>query len=183
VDAKDIVTIVVQSLGVAALVFAGLQLREVRARRRADMYWKVYDLYLSEHGRASREAVDKIEEKLGLPPHPAASAAPDDALIERYDREFHEAHGDSDEKALDRKARWRLRFLCQTAILLRRGLLDRDLTYGLLGAGLEIDYFTLKVVVLAHRRGHDVPLYLELEELHDDYQRWLSKRRAAGTRR
>lgn len=150
------------------------QFMEAKKKRHIDMYWKFAEIYVSEKQFNAKYAVHEIQKnyfdkliKQGF----------EDELIERYNLEYHLTDQESEEnknkKKTDILIMDRIRFLNQVGVLLKRELIDKDLIFGLIGVGLDLDYDTLKIVLEAHRIGHTFPnMYVDMEITWLEYQTW-----------
>jgi len=100
-----------------------------------------------------------------------------DETIKRYNEEYH-LQTDGDNGRIDRSIVNRIRFLNQTGVLIKKNLIDIDLLFGLIGAGLEIDYPVLDIILRAHRIEHNMPyMYYDLNTIWLGYQNWKEERR------
>ncbi|MXV51502.1 hypothetical protein GS399_11020 [Pedobacter sp. HMF7647] len=168
-----LIDISVKVLGVVAISFAFFQLREVIKKRHIDMYWKIAEIYYSDEQRQARKDVDKIK---GFIRELKAQSISDAEIIKRYNEEYHLAVNEDNDK-VDRSILNRIRFLNQTGVLISKNLIDKDLLFGLVGAGLEIDYPVLDIVLQAHRNEHKMPyMYSDLSTIWSAYQSWREKR-------
>jgi hypothetical protein len=176
----DYVSVFLAVLALGTLVVALHQWREVVRRRHVDMYWRIFDAYNSDELRASRDAFAKIETDLGLSePSGQTGRIPTEELpaySETYWKDFYRSADDA-RRRLDRLARARLRFYAQTGVLLRKGLVDEDLLFGLIGPPLDVDMRLLDILIAANREGHKFPrMYEEVEHAHRDYEDWRDKK-------
>lgn len=175
----QIVDVIFKIVGGIAAVVAIFQLIEVRKKRSVDMYWRIFELYKLGNIEESRKVIHHY-----IPVYiigfntcfdqaqPLLSEVKD-ALMREYKTLFHDAAGDSKEKDCDRKARIWISFLNQTAVLLKKRLIDKDMLFGLVGAALEIDYVAIEVIVGAHRYAHNFPnMYGEIEVMYSEYLIW-----------
>jgi hypothetical protein len=178
-DASQIADLLFKTIGSIAATIAIFQLYEVRKKRNIDMYWKISDMYKSEELQDSRRVFHHdIPNKLeGLRSYIADRNGDaknlQQKLIDDYQEKFHDAPDSNEEKAVDRRARRRISFLNQTAILLRKRLIDKDMLLELIGSGFEVDYPVLEIVLKAHRQAHNFPdMYKHIEYLQDEYRKW-----------
>src|SRR5687767_12445710 len=135
-DVSDYVSLILAVLAIASLGVAWRQWHEVVKRRHVDMYWRIFDAYNSEELRESRVAFFEIESQLGLNRPSGRTERIGDRkelrrFSETYWQKFYE--GDPEHQKLDLLARARVRFYDQTGLLLREGLVDQDLVFGLIG--------------------------------------------------
>jgi hypothetical protein len=169
-------SLVLASLAVVTLVVAWRQWQEVVRRRQVDMYWRIFDVYESDPIRGSSAAFDEIEDRLGLDradgfvkPIPSPEK---EKLGSIYWETFYQADEESDNQR-DRLARARIRFFAATGVLLKAGLVDRELVFGLIGPALDVDRRLLDIVITANRVKHRFPaMYAEVYYLDDEYSRW-----------
>ena len=159
-----VIDISIKVLGVVAIFFAFVQLGEVIRKRHIDMYWKIAEIYYSDEQRQARKDIDKIQiffKQL------KGRSIPDDVIIKNYNEEYHlPTEGENDK--IDRSITNRIRFLNQTGVLINKNLIDKDLLFGLVRAGLEIDYQVLNIVLQAHRIEHNM---YPLHEPHLPYKK------------
>ncbi len=174
----QLVDLVLKLLGVLAIGTGVFSLLETRRRRLVDMYWKIYDQYLSDASRKSREDMHKVEEHFGLTPDRLGADFEPEALgsfAERYQRELHDTQA-PELRALATGAQWRLRFLNQIGYLLEKQLVDADLTFSLVGAGVEVDRQVIRIALAGHRRAHAQPnMYRGVDLLLARYERWKER--------
>lgn len=171
----DWADLAIKTAGLVVLIFGLLQLRETVRKRHIDLYWEIADRYLSEEGRSSRGAVAKVEEALGLSdrsPTNALTAEEVVSLGQTYAEEFHNQPRESDQKKTDGAARYRLRLLNQAGLLLRKGLVDQDLLFGLLAPGLQVDLNVLRVIEHAYDTEHGFRVYPEFSFLVAKFRKW-----------
>lgn len=163
-------------LGISLASIAIFQLRETQKRRMVEMYWKIADQYTSNECHERRVAIEEIQdwlknEKIILGISNDDSYL-DTRLIKKYIEVFHNAEHGSNKKELDIKARHHIRFLNQVGILVKKGLIDRDLLFGLIGTGLHIDYPTLGAILRGHIEAHQEKMYGNFEYLWNSYNKW-----------
>jgi hypothetical protein len=163
-------------LAVFTLLVAWRQWREVVRRRRADMYWRLFDVFESNQIRESAIAFDEIEKCLGLKPFDGSveRVAPDDKkrLSTKYWEIFYKAEREED-KQRDRLARARIRFFAATGVLLKAKLVNRDLVFGLIGPDLDVDRDLLDIIIAEVRDKHGFPkMYEEVFYVDGKYNRW-----------
>lgn len=90
---------------------------------------------------------------------------------------FYQADEESDNQR-DRLARARIRFFAATGVLLKAGLVDRELVFGLIGPALDVDRRLLDIIITANRVKHRFPaMYAEVYYLDDEYSRWKQEQR------
>jgi hypothetical protein len=164
-NAYQVADLIFKTLGLLAIVGGLMTLLETRRRRMVDMYWKIYDQYLSAPSQLSREAMSEVEARLDL-------TAERDETSARYRSQLHDSKDPADTE-LVKRVQWRLRFLSQVGYLLDKRLLDPDLTYSLLGAGVDVDRAVIGVALTAHRNAHsDQRMYDGIERFVAGYTRW-----------
>jgi hypothetical protein len=179
-DVSDLASVVLAAVPIVALGVAWSQWREVVRRRHVDMYWRIFEAYNSEELRRSRKAFFDIESRLGLDrPSGRTRRITDRTELERYSerywREFYK--GDLEDQETDLLARARVRFYDQTGLLLREGLVNEDLVFGLIGPMLDVDMRLLDIVIEANRTHHESPRMSEdVEYANREYERWWGQR-------
>lgn len=151
------------------------QLNETRRKRNIDMYWKFAEIYMSEKQFDAKYAAHQIRENYF--PKLISQGLDEKTLIECYNKDYHLIDRESEEnkakKKIDILIMDRIRYLNQVGVILKRNLIDKDLIFGLIGVGLDLDYDSLKVVLDAHRLGHDFPnMYIDMEITWREYQTW-----------
>lgn len=167
------IDIILKSIASIAIVIAILQLNEAKRKRLVDMYWKIADLYTTDEQMAGRRNLSILEK--GFIQENRKKGLNDDEIIHLYNQEFHEAV-EEEKKKIDISIMRRVRYLNQIGVLLRKQLIDKDLTFGLIGAGLEIEAPTIRIVLEAHRRSHNLPyMYNEFETVYSSYLKWNKK--------
>lgn len=177
-DTAHIIDLCFKSFGSIGIFIAIQQLYETKKRRMVDMYWKISDIYLSKEMQESRHVLDRICEMM-----PNLKVYRDGKneikeneklkLIDEYIKHFHDAKKDTEAGTISRKARSRIRFLNQAGILVRKRLIDKDMLFGLIGAGFKIDYPLLEIIVRCHRKAHGSrKMYDHVEYLWEKYNRW-----------
>ncbi len=161
---------------IIAILLSGIaifQLREVRRKRHIDMYWKIYELYISELQKKARKNTVILRE--AIKPLIMNGSKRDD-IIQQYSKQFHKA-SDSVEKDIDRSVIDRVRFLNMIGNLLKMSLVNKDMLFELIGLGVKHDYDTLLIVVKAHRQDHYAPqMYSNFEAVMEHYLLWNKKR-------
>jgi hypothetical protein len=171
----DWADLTIKAAGLVVLVYGLFQLRETVRKRHIDLYWEIADRYLSEEGRNSRHAVGKVEEALGLAEGSPRNELSDQEVVrlgKTYLEKFHDQPRESEEKKTDGAARDRLRLLNQAGLLLRKRLVDRDLLFGLLAPGLQVDLNVLRVIEQAYETHHGFRVYPEFSFLVANYRKW-----------
>lgn len=167
---SNILDIVFKTLAAIAAIMAIFQLKEVRKKRLIDMYWKIAEIYFSEEQRAARQSIWLLETTFLK--GKTNSAVATEEIIDAYNKDYHDSIIEENKKT-DTSIINRIRFLNQTGVLLKRRLIDKDMLFGLIGVGLEIDYPTITIVLQAHRKAHGVPyMYLYLENTWAEYNKW-----------
>ncbi len=165
----ETIEIIFKIIASIAVLIGLFQLYEVRKKRLVDMYWKISDNYHSEDIDEARKALFKIE---GAFPGIAKEGF-NVKVIDHYKTTFHDAKSKSNNKVVDRKARKNIRFLSQIGALVKKGMIDKDMVFDLIGAGLEIDHPTLEIVVAAHRKAHqNQKMYEHFEYIWSEYRKW-----------
>ncbi len=190
----NLVSLVLQVVGIVGVFIAIGQLLEIRKKRQVDMYLELFNRYVAKESQESRAVLTIIEKALGFDPKefspedwrpgdPVKDISPfvNDYIskFKAYEREaLGVKQGDEarTREEHDRKARFRLRFVNHAGVLLTKRLVDKDLLFELLGPGLAIDYPTLQVIADAYRKDHGVQVYRKFEFLVDRYERWAGKR-------
>jgi hypothetical protein len=182
--AVQVAQLVLAGLAVGTLCVAWGQWREVKHRRRVDMYWKLFDVFSSPEIRDdSSLALDEIERSLCMA-RPKSyllreqelGDATMERLAKRYWSEYYWAERDSHRKKQDRLARARIRFYAQTGVLTRANLVDRDLVFGLIGPSLDVDYPVLRVLLKANRQYHGSDrMYHEVDDVYAEYLAWKGR--------
>ncbi|PTL78967.1 hypothetical protein [Vitiosangium sp. GDMCC 1.1324] len=174
----QILDLALKTLGLLAIGIGVFTLRETRRRRLVDMYWKIYEQYFSEASRKSREDMERVEKHFGLT---HTSLEVDVAreefgpLAERYKKELHDAQ-DQELRAIASGALWRQRFLNQIGYLLEKRLIDPDLTFSLVGAGVDVDRQVIRIALAGYRKTHAQPnMYRGVDLLLSRYDRWKER--------
>ena len=152
--------------------FISYEFIEKRRRRIIETYWKVEEEYRSTVQHEARTNIEKVENDLET-----QDVQSRDELIKYYNSKYH--FGEQGEnKATAKKIRYRIRFLNKIGLLLKKGMIDKDLVFDLIGTGLEIDQKTMEIVLAAHREGDKKPdMYRNFEYLVKEYQKWKQKNR------
>ena len=176
----DWADLALKSLAVLALLIGVFQLLEAKRKRNVDTYWELLNRYISDEGRESRQVLREVEKAIDLPT-PVLIDAPINEIqrkakaegwAETYNRLFH----DTEDKARERvhpAVLYRLRYLNQAAVLLKKRLVDRDLLLGLIADGVRIDR-PLLVVTLAAVRGHEgFRVYPRVDQLFEEVDRYI----------
>jgi hypothetical protein len=183
-DWANAASVFLAGLAVVTLFVAWRQWQEVVRRRRADMYWRLFDVFESEQIRDSSTAFDEIEKRLGLERADGfvEHVAPADKkhLSSTYWRTFYQAERESDDKQRDRDARARIRFFAATGVLLKARLVDPNLVFGLIGPALDVDRRLLDIIIAANRIKHRFPtMFQEVYDVDNEYERWKKGREGA----
>lgn len=174
---SDIIDPLFKLLGILVGSIAIFQLLEVKKKRLVDMYWEIARQHMSDECHERRKAVKDIElwfdQETGRVDPADKKEYMDPKLIEKFIKRYHDAKDTSTEKTLDIKVRHQIRFLNQVGILVKKRLIDRDLLFNLIGAGLEIDYAVMKAVLQGHRKAHDNDnMYSQFDYLWNTYNGW-----------
>jgi hypothetical protein len=162
----DWVDLVLKVLALGVIAVGLFQLTEARRKRRVDMYWELLDRYLSPDGRQARAVILEVQEALGIPARAlighdvddSESAAAVAAWTSDYNDRFHDTK-DPCRKHVHPAVLYRLRYLDQAGLLLKKRLVDRDLLLGLISAGVEIDRAVLVVTLTAVREHEGFRVY------------------------
>jgi len=173
-------------LALLVLVIGVMQLLEARRKRHVDIYWELFERYISPPGRNARSAMREVEQELRLvdndrlPPQKAAAA-------ERYNELFHDRDVESGERvhpSVHPRVLDRLRYLNQAGILLHKKLVDRDLLLELVAAGVKIDRTVIDVTLEAVRDREGLEVYLYVDYLIVQVEGYIAgANRGAGKNR
>lgn len=178
-----ILELVKASLSVIGTIIGAIivyQLIDFRKKQRLDTYWRVERMYKTDHNQEAREyigeAVRDLENRENeLKAKKINEESIESELISYYISDWHI----NEDKAIRDKARtirYRIRRHHQYGVLLRKGMIDRDLLFSMIGLSFEIDYKVMKLVLKAYREYHEIPyMYNHFEYLWKQYIRWKKK--------
>ena len=124
--------ILLKIVGTLAAPLAVIQLIEMRRQRASEISISLFEMYTSEEMVTARETLYLIEKDFNN--------------VGEYLQQYHDIPTDSDKKAQDRAVLYRLRYFHQAGLLIRKGLGDADLLFGLIDIGLEGDYDVLEII-------------------------------------
>jgi hypothetical protein len=178
----DWADLALKSLVVIALVTGVHQLLEARRKRNVDTYWELLNRYVSSEGRASRDVLREVEDAIDLPTHALIDVSTDEirrtanaeGWAETYNRRFHDTQ-DEARQHVHPAVLYRLRYLNQAAVLLKKNLVDRDLLLGLIADGVKIDRPLLIVALTAIRQREGFRVYPRVDDLFEDVRRYIEK--------
>lgn len=176
--AAQIIDLFFKSFASIGIFVAVQQLYETKKRRMVEMYWKISEIYLSKEMQEARQILDRICKEIPslktyLKDKNGIKDGDKPKLIDEYIKKFHNAKEDTENFNIGRKARSRIRFINQAGILVKKRLIDKDMLYGLIGAGFEIDYPILEIIISSHRKAHSFPkMYDHFEYIWCNYKKW-----------
>ncbi|MFT3911502.1 MAG: hypothetical protein QM737_18910 [Ferruginibacter sp.] len=163
------IDVILKGLGILLSTIALLQLLEVRKKRHIDMYWKVYEIYVSEIQTIARKNTVKMG---GIFNDKVKSGVNEKDLIEFYSSNYHLTTIDN-QKMIDSSIMNRVRFLNLTGTLIKQKLVNKNMLFELIGIAFEEDYSTLKRVLETHRKDHGTPqMYSAFEKVMEQYKIW-----------
>lgn len=170
--------LVVKVLALLALATGVFQLLEARRTRHVDMYWELVNRYLSPEGRAARHVMGEVAQALGLAlPQPVAVADPArDAEFQRLAARYNELFHDTDvqeRKQVHPSVLYRLRYLNQAGVLLKKGLVDPDLLLGLIAGGVNIDRPVIDITLDAVRKHEGFRVYPYVEYVLEEVDKYI----------
>ncbi len=174
--------LVVKTLALLALATGVFQLLEARRTRHVDMYWELMNRYLSPEGRAARRVVSEVAQALGLAvPQQVevtdpARAAEFQRLAGRYNELFHDTDV-QERKQVHPSVLYRLRYLNQAGVLLKKRLVDPDLLLGLIAAGVKIDRPVIDITLDAVRKHEGFCVYPYVEYVLEEVDKYIVRDR------
>ena len=151
--------------------------RDAHASRMAEMSWQVYEAYIDPRIRDARGAAEKIAHT-----HPVPSSG----------REYGKRYSDKKITVVDPKKvsydthmRRLLRFYNQVGILVEKKLVDDDLVFGVIGAGLKSAWPAVSVAIdwyqnyqlgeAGYQQSERRPIHAYIIKLYNQYLKWEEK--------
>jgi hypothetical protein len=170
--------LVVKILALLALATGVFQLLEARRTRHVDMYWELVNRYLSPEGRAARRVMGEVAQALGSAlPQPVEVADPArDAGFQRLAARYNEFFHDTDvqeRKQVHPSVLYRLRYLNQAGVLLKKRLVDPDLLLGLIAGGVKIDRSVIDITLEAVRKHEGFRVYPYVEYVLNEVDKYI----------
>jgi len=175
-----LIEIIKTSLSIIGTVIGAVivyQLIDFRRKQRLDTFWRIEKEYKSDYRRDGRillslvekEFSKKISELQHLDLHENQIEI---ELSNYYNSNWHNSP-DENIKENARKMRHRIREHHEYGILLRKGMVDKDLLFSLIGLSFEIDYAPMNIILKAIRGYHNTPyMYNHFEYLWENYNKW-----------
>jgi len=165
-------------LTAGGLVLAGLQIRResrsANANRQADLSWNMYLSYTDPALRAARGKVEELAH---------SGQCPSDAAEYKTKIADDEPWKHFCDDTIDMHVRRLLRFYNQVGVLTRKGLIDQDFVFGLVGPGLDTCWPALSSAIGYYQSyygglgGTELanqprPIYNEVSPLHKNFVDW-----------
>jgi hypothetical protein len=156
--------------------------RDANASRMAEMSWRVYEAYTDPRIRDARGAAEKIAH---TQPVPSSGA--------EYGKQCSDKKitvVDPEKVSLDTHMRRLLRFYNQVGILVEKKLVDVDLVFGLIGAGLKsawpavsaaIDWYqNYQLGEAGYQKVERRPIHAYIIKLYNEYLIWEEKHKLSS---